>query len=216
MTAASHILSDEWLVDYAAGTAPEPVAAFVATHLSLNAAARKAYACVEAVGGRLLEAIEPVAVGNDALAQVLARLDEPVPARARDAADGPLPATLRRYAPRGLGALRWRRLTRGLQAARLITDPVHGYYLSLLHLKPGHAVPRHTHRGDELVMVLDGGYEDEHGHFGVGDVEMADTSVVHRPVADPGPVCVGLILAQAPVRLTGFPGRLLNPLLRLR
>jgi len=127
-----------------------------------------------------------------------------------------LPAPLRRYAPQGTGALRWRRLARGLQAARLVTDQEHGCYLSLLHLEPGHAVPRHTHRGDELVMVLQGGYEDEHGHFGVGDVEMADPSIEHRPVADPGPMCIGLVLAQAPVRLTGFPGRLLNPFLRLR
>lgn len=215
MTAVSHVLSDEWLVDYAAGTAPEPVAAFVAAHLALSAPARKAYACLEALGGNLLDAIEPAAMSPGALESVLARLDHPAPRPAgAPVADASMPAALRRYLPRGMGSLAWRKLARGLHAARLIRDDPSGYRLSLLRLDPGCAVPRHTHRGEELVMVLEGGYHDERGHYGPGDVEIADPSVEHQPIADPGPVCVGLILWQAPVRLTRFPGRLLNPFLR--
>lgn len=218
MTAASHILGDEWLVDYATGTAPGPVAAFVAAHLAVSDAARKAYACLEPLGGALLDAIAPVSLRPDALAAVLGKLDaDATPARpaSMDAPDGAiLPAPLRPFAPGGLAALKWRTLARGFQATRLPCADARGYRMSLLRLEPGCAVPRHTHRGSELVMVLDGGYHDEQGHFVRGDAEVADPSIEHQPIADPGRTCVALIVSQGPPLVTEFPRRLMNPFLR--
>ncbi len=55
----------------------------------------------------------------------------------------------------------------------------------------------------------------EHGHFLRGDLAEADGSVDHRPIADPGEDCLYLAVTDAPLRLTGPVGRLLNPSLHI-
>jgi putative transcriptional regulator len=79
----------EMLFDYATGMLAEGVALAVATHAAMCPACRSAVEQLEAVGGVLLEEIEPEPVGEDLLAAVLARLDEPAgrPAAASDALD---------------------------------------------------------------------------------------------------------------------------------
>ncbi len=76
-------------------------------------------------------------------------------------------------------------------------------------------MPVHTHEGTELTLVLAGAFSDAHGHFLRGDVAEADASVEHQPVADPGEDCLCLAVTDAPLRLTGPFGRLLNPFLRI-
>jgi putative transcriptional regulator len=76
-------------------------------------------------------------------------------------------------------------------------------------------MPTHTHDGSELTLVLAGGFSDESGHFVRGDVAEADPSINHQPVADPGEDCLCLAVTDAPIRLTGPFGRLLNPFLRI-
>ena len=218
MTTATHILSDEWLVDYAAGTAPEPVAVLVGSHLALSPLARKAYACLQALGGTLLESIEPAVLKLGALDAVLGRLDAPAatatpPPGPRADADI-VPTPLRGYLPRRFADIKWRRLASGIDQHVIPCHDARGFRLSLMRVAPGRSVPQHTHRGSEVVLVLDGGYDDAFGHYGRGDVEVADASIEHSPIADPGGDCIGLMIDQGPVRLTGPLGRFINPLLR--
>ena len=76
-------------------------------------------------------------------------------------------------------------------------------------------MPRHTHDGSELTLVLTGGFTERGNHFLRGDVAVADSSVDHCPVADPGEPCLCLAVTDAPLRLTGPFGRLLNPFVRI-
>lgn len=89
-----------------------------------------------------------------------------------------------------------------------------GYKTQLLKIASGTAMPSHTHLGTELTLVLAGGFSDESGQYGEGDVAEADDSVTHRPVADPGEDCICLAVTDAPLRLTGALGWLLNPFIR--
>ena len=84
-----------------------------------------------------------------------------------------------------------------------------------MRIKAGTAMPLHSHDGHELTLVLAGGFSDDDKHFLPGDVAVADASVNHRPVADPGEDCLCLAVTDAPLRLTGPFGRLLNPILRI-
>ena len=84
-----------------------------------------------------------------------------------------------------------------------------------MRIKSGTAMPSHTHEGTELTLVLAGGFSDERGHFLRGDLAEVDASVDHRPIADPGDDCICLAVTDAPLRLTGPFGRLLNPFLRI-
>lgn len=218
MTALSnrHPINDEFLLDYAAGTATEPIALIVASHAALNPASRKALSQLEATGGALLQTIEPVSVDGTALDRALARLDEMPyrPPHAAPAGDSLLPPALRAYVPRGIDALPWRKRFGGLAEAELPCGSGERYKVSLLRIGAGRSIPRHTHRGEEMLLVLKGGFSDEHGHYVRGDVCFADESVDHRPVADQDGECLCLAVTEGPIRLKGLLGFFLSPFLR--
>lgn len=205
---------DDLLMAHAAGKLAEPVALVVATHLALVPKSRARYARYEALGGVLLESIEPEPVAADAWTKVMRRLStpEPAPSAPPRGAAANLPAPLRRYLPDGLDALEWRNFG-ALQEAELPMDSG-DFRTTLLRLKAGRRVPRHTHDGQELTVVLEGAYSDGVGHFARGDLSIADGSIDHQPMADPDGDCLCLAVTDAPIRLTGPIGRFLNPFLR--
>jgi putative transcriptional regulator len=211
-------IADEWLVDHAAGAAPEPVAALVAAHLSLCPASRATLARLDAVGGALLERLEPAPLAAGALDAMLARLEAPAASRAAAPAAAPhpvLPEALIPYAGRDLEALPWTRVVKGVEEAILPAGGTAAHRMSLLRIVAGRAIPAHTHYGDELLLVLQGAFEDGHGHYARGDVCASDEAVTHAPMADRGADCLCLAVTTGPIRLTGGWGRLLNPFLRL-
>ena len=208
----THHLEPEMLVAYAAGSAKEPLALLVASHLTLCPTCRDAVAELEAVGGALLEALPPAAVDPGAAGRVMARraapAPEPVAVPASVAGGGRLPLPLRHYVGGDLDAVAWHGRGR-LRERRLL--PQHAEYSTrLLRIRAGAAMPRHTHGGAELTLVLAGGFADERDHYSRGDVAIADASVDHRPVADGGEDCICLAVTDAPLRLTGFGSPLLN------
>ena len=85
----------------------------------------------------------------------------------------------------------------------------------MLYVPPGQSVPDHGHNGMELTLVLQGSFSDESGRFGVGDLEIADETVEHTPVADDGPPCICLAATDAPLRFSAFLPRILQPLFRI-
>jgi putative transcriptional regulator len=210
----------EMLFDYASGMLTEGVALAVATHAALCPACRSVVEQIEAVGGALLEEIEPEPVGEDLLAAVLDKLDElePGPAPPSEALDEAtrelIPRPLRGYLSRSLRDLAWRSVGRMFQEIRL---PVasKGVRVSLMRLGPGKTLPKHSHRGHEYTVVLAGGYKDAGKQFARGDFDVKEVTDLHRPVADEGGECIGLLVLDAPVRLTGPVGRLVNPFLRI-
>jgi len=207
----THRVADEFLLDHAAGTAPEPIAVLVATHVALNAASRRALRQLETIGGALLSEVAPAATAADALERTLSRLGPQEPPGAAPSFAGRLPAPLQAYVPHGLDALRWRTRGRGLAEAVLACTTPSAYRLSLLRMAPGGGIPRHGHRGPEFVLVLSGGFSDQRGRYGPGDVCFADESVEHRPVADADGECLCLAVTRGPVRLKGLLGLVLNP-----
>ena len=93
---------------------------------------------------------------------------------------------------------------------------LHGgtHRVSLLRLAPGKGLPQHRHVADEFTIVLQGGYTDNTGNYGVGDFAIGPGPHDHEPIADPGEPCIALIVVEKPIVLTGEWGRLLNPLVR--
>jgi putative transcriptional regulator len=210
----------ELLLDYATGTAPAPLALLVATHLALSPESQKDVRTLEAVGGVLLDSLKPVEPDANSLAKILARIDaapepapEPTSAPPRRPGSPLVPAPLAAYVPDDLDTLPWRKLIGGVFEAKLPVSDAR-YKAALLRVEPGCALPQHTHRGSEHILVLDGAFRDEIGHYQRGDVSSSDESVDHRPVADMAGPCLCLIITEGPARLTGFWGRFLNPFIR--
>jgi putative transcriptional regulator len=211
-------LSDDDLLDYAAGRFAEPFAVLIAAHLTLCPVCRRLVADFEALGGVAIEASPLVEMPAGSLDAMMARLDEPAPEPAEppmrtQPAPGEfrhMPAPLRRF----VGAAPvWRKAMRGLEEAEIGSgrDNVRA---RLMRIAPGCAMPRHTHGGREMLIVLDGGYSDEIGVYDVGDVAVADCDVVHKPVADAEEGCLCFAVTDARLKLTGPVGRLLNLFIR--
>jgi putative transcriptional regulator len=216
-------LQEDLLIDYASGALPAPVSLLVASHLTFCRRCRDEVAEFEAVGGVLLENINPIAMAANALAQALDGLgDDAVDTQQGSAMpsavggiDGAsIPAPLIDAMGGGMDAIAWTRRAKGVEEAALIADDER-YSASLLRIQPEVSIPDHTHAGEELTLVLRGGFSDASGHYGAGDVCHADADVNHAPNADPGEACLCLVVADGPVKLTGLVGRMLNPFLKL-
>lgn len=211
---------DELLMAHAAGRLPEPLALIVATHLALSPEARARYGRFLALGGIFLEALEPAPLASDAWERLLDRLDEAEAAPSR-AAHGPaedeeelasLPHPLRTYLRVPPEGRCWRPLGGACELELRLRTP--GFRTSLLRVGAGKVVPRHTQEGHELTLVLAGGFHDRTGHYRRGDLAIADPTIDRRPTADPDGDCLCLVVTDAPWRLTGSLGRLLNPFFR--
>ncbi len=216
-----HHPTDEFLMDYAFGSAREPVALAVATHLAYCAACRSAVARYEDAAGAMLGDAEATEIGEGALQQVLDRLDMPeagfAPAtdvgHVNAAGGDDVPSPLRRYIDVPLERLPWRRRGRAFYEHRLLPD-FSGYNVKLLRIPSGHGTPFHRHEGTELTVVLSGGFRDESGHYLVGDLAQVDQTVMHSPVADDDGDCICLAVTDGEIHLAGPIGKLLDPFVR--
>lgn len=219
MTGPVHHIPEAMIAAFAAGALPYPFACVIATHVTMCDECRARLEAHRALGGLVLEGLDPLPVSDRGRARVLAALDAeegmgadepeaPAPPAARS---GPYPAPL----PDLLGASgpRWRALGFGAKQALLWNGAAGS--LRLLSIPAGQAVPEHGHRGLELTLVLDGAFADEAGVFGPGDVEVADAEVGHIPRATEEARCLCLAATDAPLRFRALLPRLLGPIFRI-
>lgn len=214
----THHLSDECLLEYAAGSLPEAESLVVASHLAMCSDCREQLEILEEVGAVLLEDGEVEKVSSRSYRAVIENIAVPLfeePTRRIQFDERTLrliPSPLRDYLDGDLSELSWKRSGRGIEEVSLVHQG--DTRISLLRIRPGQKVPSHTHSGEEYTLILDGGYTDGNSHFGQGDVSHLDGTVDHAPVADPGKPCLCLSVRTGPPRLTGVMGRILNPFIR--
>lgn len=209
-----HHLSDDILMAYSAGALPEAFNLMVASHISMCDQCRAQLESFDAVGGALLD-IDAVDMPEDSLAATIAMIaaQEPQPRKTAPSVNGVLPGPLRDYVGGDLDAIKWRPVGMGVKQAILPTS--RDASARLLFIPAGAAVPDHSHNGIEMTMVLQGAFSDEDDRFARGDVEIADQSVHHTPVADISEDCICLAVTDAPLRFSGLIPRIAQPFLRI-
>jgi len=224
MLITQHPTSD-WLSAYTAGTLGLGQSLCVAAHLDFCRQCRQNMARLNQLGGELMQDLTPRPSANLSLDKLMARIEampalQPTPepqqtnakAAVAPAAKG-VPRSLRKLIPEGYQKLKWSRISPSIRMAELCRDN-NGFKVELLRIKPGGASPTHSHLGDELTMILQGSFSDEAGVYHTGDFMACDQRHTHTPVASLDRECICLTVTQAPIQLTGFFGRWLNPLLR--
>ncbi len=215
-----HHPDEEILLDYAAGTLPEALALVVATHVSMCSRCLANVRLVERCGSALLENTAGADLSANALEDILRRLDisEPVERQQIVPVDSEtaalLPSPLRRYVSKSLGELSWRRVGRLYEEYRLPVSR-HDVKAALYRLPAGCLMPKHSHSSQEYTVVLAGEYRDEKKRYGRGDFSALDASDSHQPIVSPGMPCLCLVALDAPVKLSGAFGMLVNPFLRI-
>lgn len=215
MAKIKHHLTEALLMGYAAGALPEAFNLVVATHVSLCDECRARLCAYEALGGSVLEDAGRAEVGAGSYEATLARIaaGPKTPPRPAPARQGIFPAPLAEYVGGGLDKVKWRRLGGGVRQAILPSSKA--ARVRLLYIPGGVAVPDHGHRGTELTLVLQGAFRDEIDRFGRGDMEIADETLEHTPVAEPGEACICLAASDAPLRFTSLIPRLAQPFFRI-
>ncbi|MBI1239410.1 MAG: anti-sigma factor [Alphaproteobacteria bacterium] len=194
-----HHPSGEFLIDYASGSASEAVSLLVATHLALCPVCRHDVAALETVGS---QALEPAGAEPAPMAILPASVPHAEAKRPAVGGDMLFPEPLRSYLGRTDEGLPW---SRPLIGPAEVVIPVGDERASvkLLRIRAGRAMPRHTHEGNELTLVLQGNFRDQGGLYRRGDVACADALIDHTPRAGSEADCICLAVVDAPLLLTG-------------
>ncbi|QCI68823.1 ChrR family anti-sigma-E factor [Phreatobacter stygius] len=203
---------DTLLAEYAAGSLSRPLHVLVAAHLTLQPRSRAYVEALDILKGDELAATAPVPVA-DRDAKLAAIFAEPPVAVAPAApADDLMPGPLRAFVGRSGDDIPWKTRLPGIRQHVIGTYRRHR--AQLIMVKPGGALPAHTHEGQEVTLVLQGQFHDASGVYRRGDICMADETVNHRPVADAAEGCICFIVSDGPFRLTGRFGRIVEWLSR--
>jgi len=196
------------LLDYGAGGLDRNARLVVDGHIGVCERCRRAVARTEEVGGALLAALPPAPMRADALAMALARIERPAPMAPTPSP----PAGWIAAPPEVIVAARTRRrwAAPGVWVAPIARGPgaARSY---LLGIAAGMGVPRHTHRGAEMICVLKGTYRDGEAVHGPGDFAWNDETVEHQPRITADGECVCLIAAEGALVARDWVGRIFQP-----
>lgn len=207
---------DTLLANYARGWLSPPMHVLVACHLVYQPKSRIFVKAVEELGGTELLAQAPIELHDrdERLAAIFAMDDAgradriSLPVMKPHIVDDVLPHPLFRYLGLKITEVPWRTLLPGVKEFR-IEDNEDGE-ATLYWIKKGRKIPSHTHEGSEFTLVLKGAFSDINGHYGRGDISIADMDIDHCPVADEAEDCFCFAVTDAPLQLTGPIGRIVQ------
>jgi putative transcriptional regulator len=205
--------TDETLAALAAGAMGPGPMLVVETHVHGCPECRRKMRAFEAIGGALLDEVEPTVLPNDLLARTWALIE------ARGESRQPLSTAWHEPFPGAPSTLRdceigpWRFIQPGLRIAMVTPRGEVEASAMLMRVSAGRQMPSHTHDGVEYTQVLSGAYSDASGRFVAGDYDEANGEVSHQPHADPGQDCICLAAIEGRLRLTSFVGRLAQSML---
>ena len=206
----THHPSDLTLARLAAGTLGAGPQLVVATHLSGCPQCRGVLRSFEAALGAMLDAVPPARLSPDAFAEALGRLDEAAPH------SEPAPRVIHPDLPPPLNAYDlgpWRLVRPGFRWRRLKLPESPEANVIMLKVAAGQPVPHHGHTGTEYTQVLSGSFSDALGQYRAGDCVEMEEEVNHQPVVDLDGECVCLAAIDGKLRLKGWVGRLIQPLI---
>lgn len=189
---------------YVGGSLSYPAQVLVNAHLELNPQRRALVDAMQAEAGSLLEEMPSMALSGSAAARIEAIVSAPVSApgaRQPQPADPVFPPALRAFAGFSASATPWKTKLPGFKEHAF--GEIEGCDTSLLWVRPGRAMPHHTHEGSELTLLLSGSYTDVTGRYARGDLAVADGSIDHRPIAGTEEPCICFTVVQGKLQLSG-------------
>ena len=224
----NHHPDDNLLTEYASGSIDLAPGVIVCAHLQVCPHCRKRVEQLNKLGATILTCSVAEAVQPDNFVQLMQRIhsqsaEVPVqtksnlglhPAYTRDPLFKSIPRVVAKLLPRD-GKLEWQRMSKGLKLARLVTGQ-NKYEVAFQRITSGSKVVEHDHRGIEMTMVLCGSFSDEDGIYNQGDFLVRTPGEIHRPTATQNQDCLCISVVEAPVKVTGFFGKLINPFLSFK
>jgi putative transcriptional regulator len=224
---ANYHPSDELLMSFSAGQMPDDLGIILACHLEKCSHCRKRALLYERLGGEILMDTADVPLAPQLLDNLLSKLELPETSAANESQANAtlepaepklqiienLPRPLRRFVIKEFEKLPWTGMTSSLKEFVLpFSDSK--YTAKFYKISAGKELPQHTHRGNEYTLVLDGSFSDKAGEYHQGDFILANKRTIHQPKAANDCDCICFAVTDAPLKMTGFFGRMLNPFLK--
>lgn len=212
---ANYHPSHELLMQFAAGQMTNALGIMVACHLENCHECATTARLYDRIGGELLKVTTSADISTDLLTRTMQRLDDPAPTPPPNPGckDARLPRPIHRFVPPKIEDIPWRGFTRSIKEFELpISDE--RFTAKFYKILAGQELPEHTHKGNEFTLVMDGSFSDLAGSYHQGDFILADTQVTHQPKAHESGDCICFAVMDAPLKMTGFFGRMLNPFIR--
>ena len=226
-----HHPDNNMMLEYASGSLNWAHSLVVAAHIQLCPQCAAQMKLLNNVGGNLLATASPAPSAasqeTSAFSRLMQRIDseeaattdaipdqKPAERTARDPIFSAVPPVVKKLLA-GNPSLKWRRLSKGLKEALLKTGQK-DLQVSFHRIAPGSKVAEHGHRGKEITMVLYGSFSDGDGVYSKGDFLVREPGEVHRPTATLDQECLCLSVVEAPVSLTGFLGKIVNPFMSIK
>ena len=213
---ANYHPNNELLMSFAAGQLSNSLGIMVACHLEQCSACRQQSHLYEHLGGELLNDSPMESVSTNLLDRIMEQIDKPFsPERTQTSIsrNEDVPRPLRRFIPTTLDQLKWSGMSKSIREFDIqIDDPK--FKAKLYKIAAGKELPEHTHKGNEFTYVIDGSFSDKTCQYHEGDFILADTQTIHQPRASMDKDCICFAVVDAPLKMTGFFGRMLNPFMR--
>lgn len=217
--------SENTLIEYAAGNLASALSMCVAAHIELCPQCANRVHQLNSLGGSLLSSSKTARVNSRSFEQLMQRINATTkseqaktPAQSRlellEQAETPPPASHLPKVVRKLihpdRPLKWKRVSPALKEA-IITTGQSQFEVCFHKIKRGGKVAEHDHGGTEVTLVLEGSFSDADGTYSIGDYIEKQPGEVHRPMATQNEDCLCLSVSEAPVKVTGWMGKLVNP-----
>lgn len=220
--------TDNTLAEFSAGSLDWALGIPVSAHLELCPECQRKVTEYNSVGGSILEHAKPVDLTENSFDQLMQRIktgaassaSEPQNANDNNTAENPmdkrtraLPKVIRKLILNN-EPIKWSSVTGKLKSAQVVSGQ-EKYEVSFHKIKQGGKVAEHDHCGLEITLVLEGSFSDADGNYNIGDYLVKKPGEIHRPIAAQNQDCLCLSILEAPVKLTGFFGKIINPFLSI-
>ncbi len=211
----THHPDQNMLIEFSAGTLETAPSICVSAHLHFCSSCRAKLLRLDQVGSQLMSQAEPVKVAEDALAQVMEKIDSgDNTAPKKTNFDGDMPFTVNKLIGTSLINKNWKRLSSSVDVARFKTGQ-DNFEVALHKICAGGKTPKHGHEGLEYTVVLKGSFSDENAVYREGDFLLRQPGDVHQPMGSQNGECICLSALSAPIKPTSPLGFLMKPWLRI-
>ncbi len=218
MQSVHHHPDEDLLWDYHCGAIKPGASLLVRAHIEICPHCQDELKVFEGLGGVFLERMEGVALTETALDLALARIERPAEALPRPVRKQPVflrgfalppsvaeaPVTGRYWAAPGVWIAP---INTGETDRRVKTY--------LMFVKAGMIMPEHTHEGQEMTLLLKGGFTDTYGTVETGDFVVRTEADSHSPAIAADEDCLCLVMQTAPIVPKTWLGKILQPFARI-
>lgn len=217
-----HHLSDELLLDYAAGTMSLAWRIGVACHIDVCKECHNRLNSLELIGGDILDNVSPIKTDINVEDVFKALENEPDTNVTNQPVKSDIKTPLEAFeyhTGKSISKIKWWPMGMGLRQSRVLQS---GGYVSsakatlrLLYVPAGGTVPAHGHKSLEYTLILQGGFHDSDIAYTKGDVQLTDAAAPHKPVAMKDQDCICLAVTETSLQFEGWLPRLVRPFLQI-